>query len=168
KSMLTVDSLPEAVRLRVEDQLRTASLNRPGTIATDFKFVDRNGNQSCLYDLTGEKFLLIFYDPECSHCSEILRYIAADDIIESAISHGSLTVIAIYAEGKKDVWDSTKWEMPLTWTVGYDLSGILDNDLYDLPAMPIIYLLDSEKRVILKDPEVRSLLNILHKNYIAK
>lgn len=161
KSLLAVDSLPEEVKLRAEDRLHTASLNRPGTIATDFQFVDRNGNRHNLHRFAGEEFLLIFYDPECAHCSGILRHLANDEAIESAISHGSLTVLAIYAEGKKDVWDDTKWDMPLNWTVGYDLTGILDKDLYDLPAMPILYLLDAEKRVILKDPYPQALHNFL-------
>lgn len=157
-SLLAVDSLPDAVRLRAEQYLRTISLNRPGSIATDFEFIDRDGINNTLHTTCGEEILLIFYDPECPHCHEILRDIATDESISESIGRGSLTVMAIYAEGKKDMWDSTKWELPKEWTVGYDLTGILDQDLYDLPAMPVLYLLDSGKRVILKDPDHRILL----------
>ncbi|MDE6695315.1 MAG: DUF5106 domain-containing protein, partial [Muribaculaceae bacterium] len=84
--------------------------------------------------------------------------IASHQGINDAIAEGRLGVLAIYAEGKRDVWDETKVDMPGNWSVGYDLSGILDEELYDLPAMPIIYLLDEGKRVILKDPDITQLI----------
>lgn len=158
QSLLAVDSLPEEVRTRGEENLRKASLNRPGCAATDFNYLDRKGREGSLYKFSAPQTILIFYDPECPHCPEILRDVASHRGINRAISEGNLRVLAIYAEGKRDVWDKTKADMPGNWTVGYDLTGILDNDLYDLPAMPIIYLLDGDKRVILKDPDVRTLL----------
>lgn len=157
-ALLSTDSLPESARLRGEERLRKASLNRPGTIATDFRYLDRDGSKMSLHQYSYPQTLLIFYDPECPHCPEILTQIASNRGINRAIEDGNLGVLAIYAEGKRDVWDNTKAEMPGNWTVGYDLTGILDNDLYDLPAMPIIYLLDGEHRVLLKDPDPNALL----------
>lgn len=158
RTLLSTDSLPEGVRLRAEEQLRTASLNRPGSIATDFRYLDRSGSEGSLHQFGTPQTLLIFYDPECPHCPEILTQIASHPGINKAIGAGELGVLAIYAEGKRDVWDKTKAEMPGNWTVGYDLTGILDKELYDLPAMPILYILDREKRVVLKDPDPTSLL----------
>lgn len=156
--LLSTDSLPEAVRLRGEERLRKASLNRPGSIATDIRYLDRRGMEGSLHTFEAPQILLVFYDPECPHCPEILTQISSHPGINKAIEDGNLGVLAIYAEGKRDVWDKTKADMPRNWTVGYDLSGILDNELYDLPAMPIIYLLDSSRRVILKDPDVNTIL----------
>lgn len=160
QSMLSVDTLPEAVRFLAEKNLKTASLNRPGTIATNFDFVDRDGTRRSLYELHGENILVVFYDPECSHCTDILRKIAVNPRINWTIAEGKMTVVAIYTEGKKDVWESTRHNLPANWMVGYDLSGILENGLYDLPAMPIIYLLDDNKRVLLKDPNVQTIVSI--------
>ncbi|MDE6368512.1 MAG: DUF5106 domain-containing protein [Muribaculaceae bacterium] len=159
-ALLSVDSIPSSVREIEEERLHIAALNRPGIIATDFNFVNRDGTHSSLHQVTGNKTLLIFFDPECSHCSDILKYIAKHPRINSAISDSTLTVLAIYAEGKKDVWENTKHAMPPAWTVGYDMSDILDNELYDLPAMPTLYLLDSDKRVILKDPDANHLVQL--------
>lgn len=155
--LLSVDTLPEAVSDRAVDRLRVAMLNRPGTVATDFEFLDRDGLRRTLHGLQGERIMLIFYDPECPHCPEILDHLAANERINASIANGTMTVVAVYAEGKREVWDRTRHELPANWLVGYDLSGILDNDLYDLPAMPIVYLLDADKRVLLKDPDVYSL-----------
>lgn len=153
KSLLSTDSLPEVIQYKAEERLRTASLNRPGMVATDFRYLDRNGSTGTLHQFVSPQILLIFYDPDCPHCPEILTQIASHPGINKAIKNGDLGVLAIYAEGKREVWDMTKAEMPCNWTIGYDLTGILDNDLYDLPAMPILYLLDSHHRVLLKDPD---------------
>lgn len=159
-ALLSVDSIPFSIREIEEERLRIASLNRPGIIATDFKFIDRDGKHDSLHNINGNKTLLIFFDPECSHCSAILNYIAKNPRINSAINDERLTVVAIYAEGKKDVWENAKGAMPSAWKIGYDMSDILDNELYDLPAMPTLYLLDSDKRVLLKDPDANYLITL--------
>lgn len=157
RSMLSTDSLPETVSSRAKEKLRVALMNRPGTIATDFEFVDRDGNRMSLHDLIAGQTLLVFYDPECTNCSDILNTMAEAPNINSAIASGDLTVLAIYTEGNRKLWEKTAGDMPQNWKVGRDVTGILDNDLYDFPAMPVIYLLDFDKRVILKDPDVQSL-----------
>ena len=158
RTLLSTDSLPESLHEQASERLRIALLNRPGSLATDFRYLDRNGNEGSLHQFEAPQTLLIFYDPECPHCPEILKQIATHRGINRAIDEGKLGVLAIYAEGKRDVWDKTKADMPRNWNIGYDLSDILDNDLYDLPAMPTLYLLDGKKRVILKDPEPTQLL----------
>lgn len=157
-SLLGCDSLPEGLHERAEERRRIAMLNRPGTIAADFRYLERDGAESRLHDLSSPLTLLLFYDPECPHCNDILQWFASSEPINRAIDEKRLTVIAVYAEGKRDVWDKTRNDLPENWLVGYDLTGILDNELYDLPAMPTPYLLDSEKRVILKDPDPRAVV----------
>lgn len=150
-SLLSRTDLPEDVSARAEERMRKAMLNRPGTKAGDFRYIDREGRDGTLHTFCSPQTMLIFYDPECPHCSEILKTIATDSKVNDAIDSGALKILAVYAEGKRDVWDRTKQEMPANWSIAYDLTGILDNDIYDLPAMPIVYLLDSDKLVLVKD-----------------
>ncbi len=157
-SLLEIDSLPEVLRTRAEYRRNMAMLNRPGTIASDFRYLGRDGRESSLHNLQSPRTLLVFYDPECPHCNDILRVLAASKTINTAIAEKDLVVLAIYAEGNRDVWDKTRRHMPANWLVGYDLTGILDDEIYDLPAMPTPYLLDSDKRVILKDPTIKQLI----------
>lgn len=151
ESLLNAPDIPEDVIERANEKMRKTKLNMPGTIATDFRYIDREGNQGNLHSLKAEQTMLVFYDPECPHCPEILKNIENDPKVNTAIDAGALKVIAVYAEGKRDVWEKTKAELPFSWSVAYDLTGVLDNELYDLPAMPIVYLLDAEKRVLFKD-----------------
>lgn len=162
-SLLAIDTLPEALRERALDRRRIAMLNRPGSIASDFRYLERHGVESRLHDLQSPLTLLVFYDPECPHCGDILCSLASSESINKAIADKNLTVIAIYAEGKRDVWDKTRGDLPGNWLVGYDLTGILDEEIYDLPAMPTPYLLDADKRVVLKDPQISTLIGIISK-----
>lgn len=157
-TLLISDSLPEDLRERAEYRKRIAMLNRPGTTAGDFCYLERNGKKSRLHNLKSPLTLIVFYDPECPHCNDILLSLASSETLNIAIAEKYLTVIAIYAEGKREVWNETRSDMPTNWVVGYDLTGILDKDIYDLPAMPTPYLLDKDKRVILKDPDIRKLI----------
>lgn len=160
-TLLSTDSLPESVRVRGEESVKIAKLNRPGTKATDFRFEDRKGIESSILSISSPYTLLVFFDPECTHCSEILEELEKNISLRESVESGKLIVQAIYAEGKRDVWEKNKNHLPQWWRVGYDITGILDNDLYNLPAMPTLYLLDSEKNVILKDPDPRIVLEIL-------
>ena len=157
REFLACDSFTVHMRLRETENLRLVSQNRPGMMANDFRFIDRNGISSNLQSLfTGKddkELLLVFYDPDCTHCSEIINSLATDDKINSKIDNGSLQVLAVYTEGNRDLWERTKDKMPKKWRIAYDLSDIVDNGLYDIPAMPSLYLLDSTGRVVLKDLE---------------
>ncbi|MBD5213679.1 MAG: DUF5106 domain-containing protein [Bacteroidales bacterium] len=161
RAMLSTDSIADFLRLRSEENLRIASLNREGTIANNISILDRNGLTRDLHSINAPHILLVFYDPECPHCSEILAEIAACKRINELIKSDELMIFAVYAEGNRSVWERTKADMPDNWIVGYDMSGVLDNELYSLPAMPVIYLLDSDRRVLLKDPEFSTVLQNL-------
>lgn len=56
-------------------------------------------------------------------------------------------------------------EIPDTWINGYDKTGLVnDKQLYDLKALPTLYLLDREKKVILKDVTIEVIIDYLTKN----
>ena len=42
-------------------------------------------------------------------------------------------------------------ELPDGWTAGTATPTLMDNELYVLPSMPTLYLLDQEKHVLLKE-----------------
>ena len=151
ESLLNTPDIPEELAARSKEKIRKTSLNMKGAIANDFHYIDSHGRESSLHQLKASRTLLIFYDPECPHCAPILKKIASNPKVNAAISAGAVKVLAVYTEGKRDVWEKTKKKMPRQWTVAYDLTGILDSELYDIPAMPTVYLLDADKRVVVKD-----------------
>lgn len=142
----------EARRVRDAHRLKMAMKNRVGTRATNFRFVTADGRDMSLSDVRSEKeILLIFYNPDCESCGEVVERFGKLPMTEW------FTVLAIDAESDRGRWEATKRDMPEGWTVGYALSPILDEDMYDLKASPTIYVLDSTGVVIAKDIPPESL-----------
>ena len=142
----------EARRVRDAHRLKMAMKNRVGTRATNFRFVTADGRDMSLSDVRSEKeILLIFYNPDCESCGEVVERFGKLPMTEW------FTVLAIDAESDRGRWEATKMDMPEGWTVGYALSPILDEDMYDLKASPTIYVLDSTGVVIAKDIPPESL-----------
>lgn len=142
----------EARKVRDAHRLKMAMKNRVGTRATNFRFVTADGRDMSLSDVRSEKeILLIFYNPDCESCGEVVERFGKLPMTEW------FTVLAIDAESDRGRWEATKMDMPEGWTVGYALSPLLDEDMYDLKASPTIYVLDSTGVVIAKDIPPESL-----------
>ena len=143
--------LSEAERSKQAFNLRCALKNRQGTVAADFSYTDRQGRHRTLHTTEAETLMLIFYDPDCGHCTEIMDKMKGDTALRDAITSGSIKVLAIYSDGDRPLWERTKGGLPAEWTVGFDTSGIQEHGTYILRAMPTVYILDREKRVIAKE-----------------
>lgn len=128
-----------------------AGRNNPGQPAEDFTYYLPDGQKRTLYTTPGRQLLLFFYDPECENCHATLLEMKADEALAEAVRQGQVTVLAIYTEGNPAVWRARLDEMPAGWTVGTDREVIKQKALYDLKAMPSLYLLDADKRVLRKD-----------------
>ena len=143
----------DAMRSSYQFKLKLVKRNNPGNRATDFTYYLPDGRRRTLADtkVKGDRLLLMFYDPECESCHEVLLQMAADATLAEAVRTGKLSVLAIYTEGNDEAWRKTLVDMPEGWTVGTDHEAIKTGALYDLKAMPSLYLLDGNKQVILKD-----------------
>lgn len=143
--------LDDLARVRPRYLLEAARKNRPGMVAADFGYIARDGRRLRLSTTPGERLLLLFYDPDCDHCKEIIAALDGDAAFAEAVRTGRLAVLALYADGDRAAWERTKESLPAGWIVGFDTGEIRDGDLYVMPAMPTLYLLDGDRRVLLKD-----------------
>lgn len=127
--------------------------NAPGNPATDFTYYLPDGSRHTLADTHVKKnrLLLMFYDPECESCHDTLLRMVSDVGLRNAVQTGNVSVLAIYTEGNEETWRETLSDMPEGWIVGTDREAVKDGALYDLKAMPSLYLLDGQKKVLLKD-----------------
>ena len=143
----------DAMRSSYQFKLKLVKRNNPGNRATDFTYYLPDGTRRTLAatQVKGDRLLLMFYDPECESCHEVLLQMAADATLAEAVRTGKLSVLAVYTEGNDEAWRKTLADMPEGWTVGTDHEAIKTGALYDLKAMPSLYLLDGNKQVILKD-----------------
>lgn len=152
ESALANDQLTDYKKDQLHYRLEVANRNRPGSLANDFRFIREDGSSQHLHQIQAPLLLLIFYDPLCENCQAILNDLQANTLIQSYQQQGILHILMIYTEGDEAVWQSHKKEHPAAWMAAYDQGEIIKKQsLYDLRAMPSLYLLDAQKKVLLKD-----------------
>ena len=136
---------------------RLCALNKVGTKAADFRFADRRGKIRTLYGVEAPYTLLFFSNPGCEACMSIINVLKEDPQISGMISSGRLKVFNIYIDEDLDAWRSYMPVYPDEWYNGFDPDFVIRNEtLYNVRAIPSLYLLDSDKTVLLKDaPENR-------------
>lgn len=150
---ITVSSqLNDADKARWMYQLALIAKNNPGSIAQDFKYVLRSCSKGKLHSFKADYTLLIFFNPDCESCQQTIGDMEQSEWLARALEVKKLEVLAIYADAEEDIWKKHKEELPGSWKVGYNYShSVINGGLYDLKAMPTLYLLDKNKRVMFKD-----------------
>ena len=131
---------------------RLCALNRVGTKATDFRFADRRGKMHTLYGVKAPYTLLFFSNPGCEACMNIINVLKGEPGIAQMIATGQLAVLNIYIDEDLEAWRSYMPIYPDEWYNGFDPDFVIRNDeLYNVRAIPSLYLLDADKTVLLKD-----------------
>lgn len=153
----------DAMRSSYRFKLELVKRNNVGDKATDFTYYLPDGTRRTLAatPVKNNRLLLMFYDPECESCHEVLGQMAADAALAEAVRTGRLSVLAIYTEGNDEAWRKALPDMPEGWMVATDREAVKMGALYDLKAMPSLYLLDGQKRVLLKDAPLGQIREVL-------
>lgn len=137
---------------RAKFALSMIQKNRKGKIATNFNYTLQSGKRGTLYQIKSEYLLLLFYNPDCHACSETITYIKESKLINTLLKNNQLNILAFYPDEDLHIWKRYLTYIPDTWINSYDQGQIVKNKLlYDLKAIPSLYLLDKDKRVLLKD-----------------
>ena len=156
------DLIDSGYRMGYEWDARKCSLNRVGTPAADFSFTDTRGRVRTLYGIKAEYTVLIFGNPGCKACLEIMEAMESTSEIADLISSGRLQVVDVYIDQDIDDWKAHIPEYPKTWINGYDHGYTIRTDLlYNVRGIPSIYLLDADKTVLMKDAPQENVLRAL-------
>ena len=141
---------------------RLCALNLPGTKAADFRFIDTAGRTRTLHSVKAEYVLLVFGNPDCTACRELVESMSSVPEISALEASGRLKVVDIYIDQEIDLWKERMASYPKNWINGYDPDYVIRQDLiYDVRAVPSIYLLDKDKTVLLKDAPENVALEVL-------
>ena len=155
------EGLDSAERAAARRKAAVGGRNSVGSVAADFAFLTREDAVRRLSDICGRYILLLFYDPSCDDCRRTEAEIAASRHIGRMIDAGEMAVVAISPDGDTEEWRSHAATMPAAWTVGCDTAHSIDRDgLYLIAATPTLYLLDSARRILLKDTDVREVIRL--------
>ncbi len=156
--------LDELAKLRSRYQLDLAQKNRVGTTAADFEITLRDGSKKNLLHLLHafrvdnfQYAILLFNNPDCADCERVKLIIESNRaLIESA----GAKILAIYTDENLDAWRAENY--PKWWINGHDKEVRINREqLYDLKAIPTVYLLDKDGRVLLKDAPIERIIHYL-------
>ena len=161
-SACTRENMRNAYRFEAS-QCRT---NGFGQTVPDFSYKDARGNKSSLNAVRAEYTLLFFSNPGCTSCKEIINDIGACGCIHPMIAAGRLAIVNIYIDEEVQKWREYLHNYPKDWINGYDYTfSLRDSGKFDIRAIPSLYLLDSRKRVIMKDAPTANVLSYLENIY---
>jgi hypothetical protein len=152
RNIIAWDALDDVYKLRPESQLAMALKNRVGEQATDLVLTLSSGSKIKLYDQKADYTLLYFANPDCNACAQTTAQLNASEVIRQLVDSGEMKVVTVYPDEDLALWNKHLGDLPGDWINTYDAEKQLrGEDLYDLRAIPSLYLLDRDKRVLLKD-----------------
>lgn len=125
--------------------------NRIGTKAASFIVELPSGEKTPVDSLFKSPLnLLVLFDPDCDHCRDMLAGLSASTSLAQAVDNKSISVTTVWI----DALDSPgTLSIPTAegWNVVSDRTGIMDNELYELPVMPSVYVIDNNGVVVNKN-----------------
>lgn len=158
ETMITSPILEEVEKIRPQARLELANKNRIGTRAQDFTYTLASGTQSTLYAIRTDYTLLFINNPGCHACGETIEQLKSAAVINKLLSERKLTILSLYPDEELVEWKNHLKDFPPTWINGYDKKlTIEEKQLYDLKAIPTLYLLDKNKKVLLKDATAQTI-----------
>jgi thiol-disulfide isomerase/thioredoxin len=141
---------------RLKEAVRVGKLNPFGTIATNLKLQDPNGQFISLHDVQAPYTVLYFFNPLCGTCAMVTPILWET---YQVYRNKGLQVYAVYVDKTR-----TDWIPYITEKYQFDWINVWSPDeteniyaKYDLHAIPTIYLLDNEKKIIQKNTTIDEL-----------
>lgn len=155
ESVVANPKLEDIEKVRARSQLSLALKNRVGEKANDFRYTTSKGTKGTLYGIKADYTLVFFYNLGCAACKEVregLLQVMDEPLLAPMVAGGRLKVLALYPDEDMTEWDRYLADIPANWINAYDSEQNIHNgELYDMRAIPSLYLLDKDKKVLLKD-----------------
>ena len=135
--------------------------NIMGTPASDIELPDSTGNLVTLYGQNADYTVVVFWDPTCGHCKEVLPKLDSFYVHKWKSIGLKMYAVAKETDGTKKDWlDFINKEHLSEWVHVYyskaddksrtDASIPGYAQLFDVQSYPTLYLLDKEKRIVAK------------------
>ena len=152
ESAVQSEWLDEYERMPYESDLEIARQNRIGRTANDFTYTLASGRTARLHQLKADYTLIFISNPGCPMCRDVREQIISSPMLQELIERRELRVLVLYPDADIEEWRNHLSDYPESWINAYDAEQRIDKErLYDLKAIPSLYLLDNQKRVMAKD-----------------
>lgn len=159
--LLLRQDLPAKERSNCRFDLKMAQKNRLGTVATDFSYVRKgDGKRGRLSDIRTEYTILLLGDPECDVCVAAKEELSASEAVGVLLRQKRLSVLSLCVMGKTAAWRRSS--VPAEWIDACDKNmDVMDKSLYEIRGLPVLYLLDGERKVLMKNVEPGQIIKFL-------
>ena len=143
-------------------QLEMCKKNRLGQKAADFEFVTSKGKPGSLYGIKAPFIVIFFSNPLCHTCKGTVEMLSSRDEVNKMLDDGKLAIVNIFIDEDIQSWLDARNSYPQNWINCHDPEyKIREKKIYSIRAIPSLYLIDSEKNVVLKDADVEVILQNL-------
>jgi len=140
---------------KVKDRVAKAKLNPVGSLSTNLKLQTPEGKTLDFYSIEASKTVLLFFNPGCEACHAVTEKLFK---VYQQYKSKDIKVFAVYMDRNKAEWQNYISTKGLDWINVYDPIGKEGiEQKYDIYAIPMIYVLDKDKKVIVKDVPVERL-----------
>lgn len=150
---LNYNDLSSNRKVRYESLYRAYNKNLAGQQVPDFQIMWPDNHTSSLYDFESEYLILFFQNPDCPTCAEMHKLLSENEELSQAIDGGRIKVLSIYFNENEDLWRKyVKTKGNPRFLYGWEWQHkIVDDELFYLPNIPYLFLLDKDKKVIKKE-----------------
>ncbi len=145
------------------DKLRNrVAMIKPNFIGNDAPQLilwDTLGNEINLRDIEAEYTVLYFYSPDCGHCIKKtpVLYEKYPDLVAKGVE-----ILAICTETDEKKWKDFIIKDDLGWINLADLeSKTYVKYYYDIRSTPTVYILDKDKKIILKKIDALDIADVI-------
>lgn len=162
KVRLKDENITDVEKEQLQHKIDLCSKNNVGSKAENISFITSTGKTEKLNRIKSDYIILFFNDLDCNLCANATEELRNSELITSLEEQNKLRIVTINMDDDFTAWKKKVSGWPKTWVNGYDGNmDILNNNSYDLRAIPSFYLLDKNQNVMLKDKPLANIMEIL-------
>lgn len=139
------------------EQVKMLNGSQVGSTVSPLTYNTRHGAVHQLYDQPGEFTLLYIHGEDCKDCDMISLRMETDFAVNALSKNGTLKIVDIYTGTPDEKWKKSVEKFPYEWEVGTSSEIGKTIDSRNLPAM---YLLDKDRKILLRDMNVNQVLSM--------
>ncbi len=161
-----VDWIEEERRNRIINRAKDLTPLLIGNIAPDFEINDPEGNPISLHGIEADYLVLYFWDAECAFCKQATASLQQS---YEQLSGLGAKIFAVNIENDKQKWLNNIATYDQDWIHGNDIHKRSDFlDVYNIFAIPQIFILDRDKKIVAKDIGAEHVFRFLNEHMRQK
>lgn len=140
---------------KFKERVEALKPNLIGKVAPDLWLPNPFGQYYRLSEIKAKVTIVYFWDTECSHCKKVTPELRK---IYDKYKAKGLEILGVYTQGNQPKWMEYLSKNEVTWINVWDPTFSSNfRNLYDIYSTPVIFVLDADKRIVIKRISVETL-----------